>query len=367
MKHRYVNNFERYFHPDNEENRNIYRKRVRLTFRIISTLIHPDLVISGSSFDSYVVELIVVAREMGVKWATCEREGTHSIGTAVGCGQIWKQYRAAEVDYVFTANDLHQQAYEIAAETSRTLKKIQIVGELRSDMWHPNFYKFNDLRYQEWNKFKKKILFLTFGEKNYIEPMVFPNIKSDWLPLLRSCEKEFLDFAKENPDILLFYKMGHVQDFHREFIDETVRLGLKNIVALDRQFPCEELIHYCDLIFGFQSTATIEAMFTDKPLFYLYWNIGADVNPDYDIMPLHKSGAVEVLDSPERMTSLLKLWNEGHYTVPPEQIAGRKTCREYYFVQPDGHVAERFLEVVKEVVGAPEPLRQSILSEVATK
>ena len=345
---RYINVFERYFHKDNIENRKKYRTHCDRIVNILNHFFSPFMIIVGSPDDAYSVELSYAARAAGIKWAICEREGTHTGRSARALAELFQKYRPLEFDHIFTANPLHFECYQNSLK-SKEHTKMHLLGELRSDSWITRKYKFNRPQYKSWEKYNFKILFLTFGERNYIEPMYHPHVKGSWLPLLKDCENVVEIFAKKHSDTIVFYKMGHTEDFHADFMKRCESQGLSNIVPLDRSFPCEELISYCDLIIGFQSTAVIEAMYTTKPIAYLNWNFPPEVDREFDILPIHNSNAVYVASSKEQLDSFLSNHYPAPHAISDSEIAARKQCINDFFYDSNGKVAERFVSELLEI------------------
>lgn len=349
---RYVDVFACYYDEANQKNRVAYRKVAGQILSIFRFFFDPKLIVSGSGADHYAVELIRIARARGVKWMICEREGSQSKHQSVVLGKLFAATNPLIVDSIVVTNPLHEQSFKIASNHSPETNVIML-GELRSDRWVDVARKkqFTHPFYNEWNKFEKKVLFLVFGERSYIEPMDHPHISGDWCALLVDMEDVMLDFAMKNPNSLVFYKMGHMEDNNAAYLKRVADAGLKNVVALDRIFPCEELIQYSDLIVGFQTTAVFESMFTDKPIFYPFWHFPPEVNPDVDILPIHSTGAVYTITSKEMFLDYMQKWQ--HDSLPPlaNQAVNRKKWREYYFHQPDGHVSERVIDEIYRLIG----------------
>lgn len=351
LPRRYANPFDIYYAEENLANREAYRKDVVPVLLYLKKLFNPKLIASGSLFDHYAVELTSIAKKNGIKWMICEREGTQSEISAEMLAEYMIKHKAVHVDYITTANVLHRRCFREGANQDGNLR-VELVGELRSDHWVRADYKFDHPNYAEWTKYRKKVLYLAFGMRHFIEPMDHPHIKNaNWCQLIDETQEQLFQFAKANPDILVYYKMGHVEPYHKPFIARVGESGLKNIVFLDRAFPCEELLAYVDLIIGFQTTAMIEAMFGQKPIFYTFWGIHPEVNVEKDILPLQNTGAVKTITSAEMLGSSLREWEQGKCAVSKEELAARRKTREYYFHEPDGFVAERVLGIMAELVG----------------
>src|SRR6185437_12192802 len=100
-----------------------------------------------------------------------------------------------------------------------SVKDIFIMGDLDTDWWFHWDRRFTRKEYMDWHRYDKKILFLTFGIRNYVSPYAFPNNPEfNWIQLLDDAEDVIFHFAAENPRVLVFYKMGHIEDNNPKFI-----------------------------------------------------------------------------------------------------------------------------------------------------
>ena len=94
-----------------------------------------------------------------------------------------------------------------------------MVGELDTDWWFHWDRSFSRRQYREWDKYERRVLFLTFGIRNYVESYAFPdNPEFNWQRLLTEAEDSVFEFASKHRDVLVFYKMGHIEDNNPLFI-----------------------------------------------------------------------------------------------------------------------------------------------------
>lgn len=350
----YEDSRQKYILPDNLDNRLKYRAHMMTFLKKVEKMINSkvSLYLSGSGNDRYVQELITAFQDHGGSWVVCEREGTGTNFTYQIEGECFRQSGSVQAHYIFCANDKHRAMFDMARTPS--VKEIKVLGELDSDFWFHWDRKFIRKQYADWDKYKRKVLFLTFGLRNYIEPYIFPQYPDmNWKTLLSETEDEMFEFAKRNPDILVFYKMGHIEDNNKVFIDRCQAAGLVNVVPLTRVFPCEELILYSDLIIGFQTTAMFEAMFSDKAIFQLNWAIPSQLDPSENLLPISNLGACKVMNSKDELRASLDRWVSGDKSfveLTPEILAARKTTREIMFWKADGRVAERGMVEIKRIL-----------------
>ena len=296
-----------------------------------------------------------MAQERGTSFVIQEREGTCSdLGYEME-GRGYRDSGSIVAHYHYLANDKHRIMFEKAKTPS--VRELKTLGELDTDWWfHHEKSKIFE-RFPEWNRFRKVVLFLTFGERNYIEPTLFPNNPElTWRPLITDCEDVVFDFAKNNPDVLVIYRMGHKEDNNAKFLNRVAEAGLQNIVPSDRGTPYCEVAVRADFIIGFQSTAMYEAMFTDKPIVQVFWHIPALLNQETDTLPMAELGGCKVARSKDQLALFLDQWvkNDPAAVVSESELAKRKYTRELMFHNADGKVAERFLIEIKSLLKIPQ-------------
>lgn len=342
----------KYIDPVNDSARSLYRNYIERFFAAIEiSLGKVNFFFSGSNHDRYVVEMIYVAQQRGIEWIVAEREGTGTPFTYLDEARCYKESKTVTADYFITANKGHHYMFEHSRMPS--VKDIFIVGDLDTDWWFHWNRNFLRSEYGAWQKYSKKVLFLTFGIRNYVSPYSFPNNPEfNWITLLKEAEDEIFDFALNNPDVLVFYKMGHIEDNNPIFIQRCVDADLKNVVPLDRSFPCNELILFSDLVIGFQTTAMYEAMFSEVPLIYLEWAIHPELDRNTMLLPLANSGACITAKSKSEFRDLLERWKSGDpdLVVSEDMRERRKDVRETMFNNSDGYVAERVFTKFNELL-----------------
>jgi hypothetical protein len=310
-----------------------------------------DFFLAGSNHDRYVVEMVSVGQKRGIEWVISEREGTGTEYTYQNEAECNERSVTVTADYFIMANEGHKYMFDFGRR--ETVKDIFVVGELDTDWWFHWDRNFSRKEYRDWDKYQKRVLFLTFGIRNYVSPYAFPdNPEFNWIQLLAEAEDEVFEFACRHRDVLVFYKMGHVEDNNPLFMARCAEAGLTNVVPLDRSFPCNELILYSNLVIGFQTTAMYEAMFSDNPLFYIEWAIHPDIDRKTMLLQLADSGACTTVRSKESFRVMLEQWANGDpqvCQVSPQELAARIRTRETMFLNADGHVAERVWDKLQEL------------------
>ncbi len=350
---------QKYRQESNWQNRLNYRKYVTKMFDLFEKSTGKvDIFMSGSNNDRFIVEMIYVAQERGTSWVVAEREGTGTLFTYEFEGRCFKESDSIQAHYIFCANDRHRDMFNHAKKDS--VRFVKTIGELDSDWWFHWDRQFVRKEYRQWDHYRKKVLFLTFGDRNYIEPYLYPQYPDlNWKPLMRDCEEVLFNYAQQNPDILVFYKMGHLEDYNLAFMQKCEAANLTNILPLNRTFPCSELILYSDIVIGFQTTAMFEAMFSDKVLVQLDWHIPDILDRETQLLPINKYGAVLPARSKQELKAFLDDVAAGKldsYQVPEEMKAARKKTREIMFYDADGRTAERFYQEVKTLLKERRPV-----------
>lgn len=340
----------KYVDPVNDENRASYRDYLQRFFDALEKVTgRIDFFLSGSNHDRYVVEMVRVGQQRGIEWVVSEREGTGTEYTYQNEAECNRNSVTVTADYFIMANEGHKHMFELGRR--ETVKDIFVIGELDTDWWFHWDRKFVRREYRQWDKYEKRVLFLTFGIRNYVSPYAFPdNPEFNWIQLLAEAEDEVFEFACRHRDVLVFYKMGHLEDNNPLFLERCAQAGLTNVVPLDRSFSCNELILYSDLVIGFQTTAMYEAMFSDIPLFYLEWAIHPNIDRKTMLLQLADSGACTTIRSKSQFREALDHWAGHGQTVGPAELEARVRTRETMFVNADGHVAERAWAKLQELI-----------------
>ncbi len=341
---------QRYIKPDNLENRRKYGEHCKKLLQLLQKMTGKiSFFCSGSNNDRWLVEMIVEAQAQGISWVVCEREGTSTDLGYEKEGLGFKISNSVVAHYHFLANDKHTKMF-LDSKTD-SVRMCKTIGDLDTDWWF-HFDKTRIMKkFEALDKYKKVVLFLTFGERNYIEPTLFPE-RNDitWKPLLMDCENVLIDFAQKNPDILVIYRMGHKEDKNLAFLRAIKELKIENIIQSDRATSSfSDIAVRSDLIIGFQSTAMYEAMFTDKPILQVFWHILDFLNHETEILPIGNTGACKVATSPKSLSDYLDLFSKDSLAVDQKELAARKSAIEIMFVNADGKMAERFIDELKQL------------------
>lgn len=281
---RYVNSLDRYWHSENKINRDLYYKLAYIFLKKYVYKTKASKIFFASADDTINFELIKAANSLQIETILCEREGTHTETSAKKLAEAYINTSVLTFDRIFCANERH---YHIYKKASLRNTKVELLGELRSDYWKVCDFPYKINKYKSMLKGKKVITFLTFGERNYIEPMFIPKVNGDWNSLRKSIEDQLFKILEDRDDVFLVYKLGHMEDYFKESIDRFEKFRGTQFIDFDRSVDASELMSISNCVVGFQSTATIEALFYKVDVIYPFWSIPTDLDPQRDLLPFH--------------------------------------------------------------------------------
>jgi hypothetical protein len=243
------------------------------------------------------------------------------------------------IDGYFCANENHLNCYLSASK-----KNVpgEVIGELRADIWYKKDFDFTHKLYKDLELFDNLVVYLSFGEKNYIEPCFHSEIKGDWRELSSSIGKVLAEFVSNNPKTAVVYKMGHYEDMNMQEIENIKKESSGNFFYFDRSFDASALMYKSDVVIGFQSTATIEALCYDCSVIYPFWEIPEDVDIENQILPLHNyeqafSIATSEIELLELLRKLIKSPNQLDTSKEEDKSSERAELIKKYFGYFDGN------------------------------
>lgn len=321
-----------------------YRKVCAQLFADLHAIFPFEMILIPSDVFWWAREFLEVARERGVKRIVLDKEGTvppyYSDLQAI---RIKEKFPFIS-DYLLVWSERQKQFWRKAGATENCIK---IVGQPRSDFFFQKsrWLSRKDLKL---DGFKKHLLYFTFDINAYIDIYPQEEIKREgysWLPLRNALNQALLSFARDNRDICVTIK-AHPQQadiiYMREFVKKS---GLPNMRLAEGAALSNQLIVNADLIVGFQTTALIEAMLTDKPILYPMWGETEKKVREY-LIPFHSTGGVEKIISPEQFKDKLTRW------LRNESLGGdlqqRKRFTDYW-LEADGKVASRITKELKVI------------------
>ncbi|MCK4822815.1 hypothetical protein KA005_44040, partial [bacterium] len=272
-----------------------------------------------------------------------------------------------EADLMCTSNEQHRAYWESIGINGG---KVVITGDLKSDIWkNENCWPTRSDIHPNLSENKIMILYFAFGKRNYINERFYPNESRDWTELQMEQYEVLKEIALKYIDkVQIVLKGGHPGDISGFFYGEFIKEPLANVLVLTTKYQALDLIINADVIVGFQTTAMIEAMFTDKPILYPAWGELYSEVAD-DLLPLHRSGAVEWVHSKEELQEILVSFvnKPESLVVTTEMLLNRKEFRERYYYQPDGNVGLRTYQAIQGLLVERAKNEMSLVPDNTTK
>jgi CDP-glycerol glycerophosphotransferase (TagB/SpsB family) len=175
-----------------------------------------------------------------------------------------------------------------------------------------------------------------------------------WDKLRGETHRTLFAFAKSQPQIDIVIKTHPQQLDLKEIQKEINDSGANNIIVASGPTISNQLIVNADCVIGFQTTALIEAMVTDKPIIYTFWGEAKDRWAN-DLIPFHQTEGVLTVTSSEQLTNALTSIVT-QKNINPGQRQARDTFIAEYFTTVDGRSAQRTIEAIDRLLPAASPV-----------
>jgi len=252
-----------------------------------------------------------------------------------------------------THNSTHKSLFVRSGFLS---SKIKVNGATQSDYWSNSTY------WKNLNEIDKnlredllKILFFSFGKRTYMN-FYYGEEKRTWLPLIKDVNDVLIDILdKFYGKIQILYKFSGKlkrdtsEDIYRLINNSQKYIKNKSLIFLDGSKSSFDLIRNCQAILGFQTSGMIEAMNTNKPIYYVGWgDLYKDIKDT--ILPLEDSNCLTVCQSKDQLyDSLCNLINNyENITLQNDQKFSRAKFVEKYFTKSNGLVSDRLANIIYE-------------------
>lgn len=334
--------------PYSKLNRRIiqgYRKVARKIYNDIYSVFSFDAILMPSDSFWWVREFLEVAHDKRIPRIVLDKEGMVSpYYYEVHSQQILERYPFMS-DHLLVWSERQKNFW---MKSGVAPEHIDVLGQPRSDFF------FNKDRWLSKKDLglegkRKTILFFTFDVDAYIHIFPAEEIQRrslSWLPLRNDINNVLLELAKSHDDIDIVIKVHPQQsdiEYIRKIFSETT---LSNIKIMEGASLSNHLIVNSDLIVGFQTTALVEAMLTEKPVIYTGWSDTEKKLRD-DLIPLHNCKGIDKADSKDSFAKLLDSWVAG------EKVGGDLTYRKEftdYYLSADGKVCDRLSKTLTNIV-----------------
>jgi hypothetical protein len=294
----------------------------------------------------------LAARDMGLPWIFVDREVCLKEVLKEAVPKL-KQPMAVRCDLACVVNQDFPPYFE-----SRNLctDRWEVTGDMNTDYWHaPEEWRRSEEILGRGLSGRKLVLYFAFGIDN---PLRLPGV-INWFPEERG-DMKYLQISHcrslrrlveaHGKDTLILIKKGHGSDRLCPEALEILR-GTDCVQFISGRAITLDCIRLADLIIGVQTTALLEAMFTDKPIVYAGWGPLHDrIIPK--LFPYPTCGAVLAPRSEYKLTRLCMKLHEDPEALKPDSdmLLARKALREQYFYKPDGYAASRVLQAIQQRV-----------------
>lgn len=313
---------------------------------------HPHAVIAPSDNFFYVRELIPALQSAHIPYIVIDKEGTICPAYFVHFAQYIHDHCPLIADHILVWSERQKLFWE---KTGVTDDKITVTGQPRSDFWRqPDRWKTKTaLGIPGLRSNAAMFLFFTYDPWAYTPDYMVEKGEMHWDVLRQETHKTLFSFARQHPEIDLVIK-AHPQQPDIDAVQQEIyaakcpNVHLATGVALSN-----DLIINADCIIGFQTTALIEAMVTNKPIIYTFWGEAKD-RWSNDLIPFHETAGVETVTSPDQLDQQLVT----HLTrtdIKPAQRQARDAFIQEYFTIVDGRASERTLAALNGIVPALKP------------
>ncbi len=334
------------------ELRKNFRKYCHSINNLINSFVKIDLVIMPKCNDDWTIDYIKVLNESNIKLIIDDREGTI---TNQRLKIVPKKLKDLELkfDLMTTHNSIHKSLFVRSGFLS---SKIKVNGATQSDYWSNSTY-WKNLNEIDKNLSENllKILFFSFGKRTYMN-FYYGEEKRTWLPLIKDVNDVLIDILdKFYGKIQILYKFSGKlkrdtsEDIYRLINNSQKYIKNKSLIFLDGSKSSFDLIRNCQAILGFQTSGMIEAMNTNKPIYYVGWgDLYKDIKDT--ILPLEDSNCLTVCQSKDQLyDSLCNLINNyENITLQNDQKYSRAKFVEKYFTKSNGLVSDRLANIIYE-------------------
>ena len=217
-------------------------------------------------------------------------------------------------------------------------------------VFNRNVWKNKEQIHKKITAYSDYILFFSFSTSAYIAPDLYASGEVSWKRLFEESHRGIIEFAKNHPDLLIVVKSHPQQVFEDGIIEEEFN-SINNILHLKGAKISNDLIVNAKVVIGFLTTALIESMICNKPIVYLFW--GDAVKWSENIIPFHKSGALDIAHNKDEMVSLIEHHLHDN-TIFEAMDLNRKKFIEEFLYKCDGESSKRTLDFLNEIATEKE-------------
>lgn len=309
--------------------------------------VRPDAVITPSSVFYWFRPFMQEFQRAGVPVIVQDKEGTLVDSPIIDITYelIMKNYPPLAEAYFFWGDNQANKWAQAGMQRSA----MRLLGMPRSDFFnHPE--RFPTPTAMGLPEGKKIVTFFTFEANVYLK-FDFQNIgiNRPWLQLRREIHEEIVSMAKSRPDLHFVVKC-HPQSPEVDEIRSELDEKLANLTVMTGASTAASLVVLSEVVIGFQTTALIETMLTDKPIVYAGWAEEHSKFYQY-LIPIPDSGACYLPSNRGEFRKIVEDLVDGREKTSATMHGNRASFAARYFANPDGRTAERILrQIVREFV-----------------
>jgi hypothetical protein len=303
----------------------------------------PDVVLCPSDVFYWFRPFIVEFQARGIPVVVQDKEGTLAPGplTREFLDLIMRNLPPLADRYYFWGSVQHEHWTKAGLDPA----KVRILGMPRSDFF------FHPARHASPASLglpadKRLITCFTFDANAYLLEYHGRQIGRPWLAMRRQLHEALKRLAIARPDTHIVVKC-HPQSLETAEINEELAGAPANLSLMYGAVTAANLIVNSAVVIGFQSTAMMETMLTEKPLLYCGW---AEEHPRYLdwLIPLPQSGACFLPGSAEELFTLTCRLLDGAVTLSEEMQQRRQEFARLYFKDTRGRAADHILLDIQE-------------------
>lgn len=319
--------------------------------RFVARLIeryHPVAVVAPSDNFFYVRELIPALQRRRIPYLVIDKEGTICPAYFVHFAKYIHDQCPLLADHIFVWSERQKRFWE---QTGVSSDRITVTGQPRSDFWRqPDRWKHKDqLGIVGLRPNAPLVLFFTYDPWAYTPDYMIEKGEMHWDVLRQETHDALYAFARRHPEFDLVIKAHPQQPDIAAVRAEIEATGCTNIHLVTGVALSNDLIVNAECVIGFQTTALIEAMVTDKPIIYTFWGEAKDRWSE-DLIPFHATDGIRTVNDAEQLTLAIDAaLRDGKITA--EQRTARDAFVTEYFTRVDGRASERTLAAIDDYLG----------------
>jgi len=327
-----------------KKERKQYYDAGRKVSKIIKRILKTNKIILPKINDDYTIEVVNALTDTGWKTFVYDREGTVSPKRLEYVPPILSQYDI-RASAIICYNERHTKVIKASNINGNIKGDIHINGNPYGDYWFDDKKELSRPLFKT-NEKQRTVLYFSFGIKNYIHHYYDDDLEVDsynWKDMLTEIHDVFFNYFSNSNDILI-YKYGHKTA--RDHFEGSEKLrALKNVHTCQDNFDANQLIKESDLIIGFQTTALLEALYTDIPIIYPSWGNTHEKIKD-TMIEFHHAGKTKGVFHADSIYSFENLLKDNDIN-DKINFESRKKFRMKYMNNEDGMAAQRFVKIVE--------------------